>query len=70
MLTQVRYIPSARKSLEPFIGSKFFMNLWPIVDVPMYADREIACQGDQQRAAGKSLFFPVKAARCQADSLL
>lgn len=68
MHTQVRCISSARKLLEPLIGSKFSMYLRPIVDVPVHADREIVCQGDQQRAAGKSLFSSVKAARCQALS--
>lgn len=57
MHTQVRCISSARKLLEPLIGSKFSMYLRPIVDVPMHADREVVCQGDQQRAAGKSRFL-------------
>lgn len=66
MHTQVRCICSARKLLESLVGSKFSMYLWPIVDVASCADRELACQGDGQKVAGKSLFSSVKAARCQA----
>lgn len=68
MRTQGRYVSGARKLLEPLRGSKFSMYLRPTVDAPTHADREIVCQGDQQRAAGESLFSSVKAARCQARS--
>lgn len=55
MHTQARCISSARKLLEPLVGSKFYMSLQPVVDVLTHADRQIICQGDQQTAVGNSL---------------
>lgn len=56
MHAQARYISSARKLLEPLVGSKFSMGLQTVVDMSMHADREIVCQSDQPTAAGKSLW--------------